>query len=494
MIERTFIDKQNTIFRDSDDNFGLNPILMLCTGETESRALIRFDIERLRKMHEDGDLGNEANVAEHTLKMYNCGSLDEEKYGRSFISTNISGTIVRNTSFTVVALRMLQSWDEGVGFDSSSDVWLQGGTCVSDRGSNWYHAKTGLDWRKYTYNSENGRYEFSLDEDNVPYTTEGVYSDDFIIGQYDKYMNNDDSSLVVGIQKFDHGNEDLSMDISRYINGCINGEFDNNGILLALLPMDYEVEKGYTMYTGFFGKRTNTFYLPFLETYVDNHIDDKRDDFKCGQDNKLFLYTKFGCQTVNLDSNPVCEIEGSEYQSEKLRKGVYFVTVNIPSEDEDGESNANRWITDKWKGLSINDIKHKDVESEFLTKEPDDDFSISSNENFEEEPYFIISGIRENEKVSHNEFERKVTVTAKIPYTGLKKRLSGNLLYRLYVNDGAKNIYVTRWDNADMANDCSFVIKPNQLVPQEYHLDIEYDDKIKENALTFTIRGSLDKS
>lgn len=56
MIERTFIDKQNTIFRDSDDNFGLNPILMLCTGETESRALIRFDIERLRKMHEDGDL------------------------------------------------------------------------------------------------------------------------------------------------------------------------------------------------------------------------------------------------------------------------------------------------------------------------------------------------------------------------------------------------------------------------------------------------------
>lgn len=284
------------------------------------------------------------------------------------------------------------------------------------------------------------------------------------------------------------------MDISRYINGCINGEFDNNGILLALLPMDYEVEKGYTMYTGFFGKRTNTFYLPFLETYVDNHIDDKRDDFKCGQDNKLFLYTKFGCQTVNLDSNPVCEIEGSEYQSEKLRKGVYFVTVNIPSEDEDGESNANRWITDKWKGLSINDIKHKDVESEFLTKEPDDDFSISSDENFEEEPYFIISGIRENEKVSHNEFERKVTVTAKIPYTGLKKRLSGNLLYRLYVNDGAKNIYVTRWDNADMANDCSFVIKPNQLVPQEYHLDIEYDDKIKENALTFTIRGSLDKS
>ena len=48
MVFRTFLDKCNTIVKGSNDNFGLNPILMLHYGGLVSRILIHFDIEELK--------------------------------------------------------------------------------------------------------------------------------------------------------------------------------------------------------------------------------------------------------------------------------------------------------------------------------------------------------------------------------------------------------------------------------------------------------------
>ena len=47
MVFRTFLDKCNTIVKGSNDNFGLNPILMLHYGGLVSRILIYFDLEEL---------------------------------------------------------------------------------------------------------------------------------------------------------------------------------------------------------------------------------------------------------------------------------------------------------------------------------------------------------------------------------------------------------------------------------------------------------------
>ena len=75
MVTRTYIDKNNTIIKDTFINTGRNPIAELWYGGKASRAdytrhLLYFDIADLQDRYAKGELGNLSNV-HHTLKMCN---------------------------------------------------------------------------------------------------------------------------------------------------------------------------------------------------------------------------------------------------------------------------------------------------------------------------------------------------------------------------------------------------------------------------------------
>ena len=257
MVTRTFLSKCTTIFMDSEDNFGLHPIGMLNRGLIVSRALIKFDTDKISSRMLDGTYLNRNNL-KHVLKLYNCGSIDNKKFGNPIPSNDYNGEKIRNTSFSIIVFPIPKEWDRGVGFDNSDDIWFVGNSKKSTQGCNWYQAKNGVLW------------------DN-----EGIISTDQLRVEYTKYLNGEDS-IIIASQHFDYGNEDFSIDITDYVNDIVDGKIKDNGLCICFAPTDDADDDKITKYTGFFTDKTNTFYEPYLESKYDEIIFDDRNNFKIG--------------------------------------------------------------------------------------------------------------------------------------------------------------------------------------------------------------------
>ena len=74
----------------------------------------------------------------------------------------------------------------------------------------------------------------------------------------------------------------------------------NDGICLSIEPQldgesieeyDYSIEG--TKYVGFFNNKTNTFFMPYVESRCEEYICDNRYNFTIGQTNKLYLVLIF---------------------------------------------------------------------------------------------------------------------------------------------------------------------------------------------------------
>ena len=180
MVTRTFLDKCTTIFSGSKDNFGLNPIGMLNYGPSVSRCLIHFDMENIEKMDGSG--------IKHTLKLTNCGSLDKDSLNSKPAPSTMIFDRERATSFDIIAFRMPEFWDGGRGFDNSDDFWFVGKKVVSQHGANWYYAYDGKEW---------GR---EIDEHGHIIPVEGVYDNETLEAEYEKYSRGEDS-IIIGRQR-----------------------------------------------------------------------------------------------------------------------------------------------------------------------------------------------------------------------------------------------------------------------------------------------------
>jgi hypothetical protein len=199
----------------------------------------------------------------------------------------------------------------------------------------WYNGETNKPW----FDEEN--------EDPALGYGPGVYNDTYLYNQYKKYLNGEGSDIIIGTQHFDYGAENFEFDITDYVNKVLSGELINHGLGLAFSPdyeqYDYLNDKVFTparsfkacevsgvvpqYYIGFFTNHTNLFFEPYMESDYDVHINDDRQKFFRGKENKLYLYCNVGGDLVNLDELPVCTIEGVEYPVQQTTKGVYYATV-----------------------------------------------------------------------------------------------------------------------------------------------------------------------
>jgi hypothetical protein len=96
-------------------NTGLNPVTELFYGgaigqQQYSRFLFHFDETRLKAMYNDGTF-TDLSKLKHTLRLTNTGSFDKE-----LLNTNM-GSKERTTSFDLIAFKVQQPWDNGVGYD-----------------------------------------------------------------------------------------------------------------------------------------------------------------------------------------------------------------------------------------------------------------------------------------------------------------------------------------------------------------------------------------
>ena len=462
MVTRTFLDKSTTIKRNCIENYGLHPISYLGYGLGVYRSLLHFSIDKIKSLIEDGTYTDTSKVTHH-LKMKNCGSIDTHSFFADKALKNFIGGKERATSFDVILFKVNKHWDEGVGFDNVSDFWETGKGAVSEDGATWYNATTCELW-----------------------DTDGIYTANYISSEYEKYVEGSGSSIIVGAQHFDHGNENLDIDITGYVQELLNGE-ENYGLCLAFIPAYESLQRDKTEYVAFFNNKTNTIFEPVVETRYNCKISDDRMAFYLNKDNKIYLYSYIGGKLENLDEIPNCCIDDEYVFVEQESKGIYAAQIKLSAK----EYKKDMIIYDKWMNLSYQGEEIEDVELEFVTKSSTDFFAVSNEVSKPRILNPIISGINENEKLNRGE-ERIVKLYFREPYTAKDFYLLDNCQYRIYVMDGDKEVTIVDWDNINKMDKCNlFVIKTDEFVPADYRVDIKAEFggniKIYKNELHYTI-------
>jgi hypothetical protein len=464
MVIRTLIDKCTTIVKDSNDNYGLNPIIMLNYGYITSRALINFNIDKIKEAFGNKEYEISNNV-KHTLHLTNCGSIEERKFHKYITSDDINTVKKRAVSFDIILFKIPYQWDRGVGFDNSNDFWIRGDAATSTDGCNWFNCMSGIKWN-----------------------TEGIYSKDELCTEVDKF-NNKEESQIIGIQHFDIGSEDLSIDITDYVDDLIDGVELNYGIGIAFSPYCEDMETKITKYVGFFSDKTNTCFTPYIESRTIEAINDSTYNVLLNKENRIFLFSNFYGEYKDLDELPICTIDNSNYEVHHFDKGIYYANIKLSRDDffEDAIYDI------KWSNLYYNGEELPDETREFATGKEERHLSIGNIVSKPPKYSVVINGISNREKLNHGEI-RGLYVHFRQPYSNVTILPNKNTYYRLYIMSGEKEYTVIDWDFVNtIAKDGIFYVKTDELLPNHYLVDIkttiDNETRIFKRELEFDIVG-----
>jgi hypothetical protein len=456
MLIRSYIDKNNTIIKNTQINTGRNPIAEIYYGGKDTTAdytrhLLYFDVTDLQNRYTSGELGDLSKVV-HTLRMTNSSFFDKDLQAQKLLDGK-----QRTSSFDLVLFRVNKEWDEGCGYDYQQLLSFESEDNITfvESASNWLNSETTTQW-------DDG----------------GVYS-------------GSPSGITVATQHFDKGNEDISMVITDEVNSLITGGTTNYGYGVAF-ERDLELLiKNPSQYVGFFTRHTQTYYEPFLETVYNDPIRDDRKNFYAGKTNRLYFYVNVGGQPTNLDNNPSVVIKdsnGSTFsaitsaQTIQTTTGIYYVDVFVPITQENCVL-----FTDTWGDIKINGIDRPDVTLDFEIKSDDIYYNFGDSESLPIEYEVSLSGIKRDEKIKRGD-KRKVFVNARLPYTINQSSVIDGLQYRLWIREGTTQVNVIDWEDVNRAFLRNyFILDTSWFIPNEYYIDI----KLTSNELVKTYTTKL---
>jgi hypothetical protein len=255
--------------------------------------------------------------------------------------------------------------------------------------------------------------------------------------------------------------------------------------------MNETVDTTEVNYTNFFNNNTNTFFKPYILSKSRKPIRDDRYNFILGRENKLLLFVQIGGVLTNLDELPVCTINEVNYPVKQVKKGVYEASVKLNS----GEHKKDEIIYDIWSNIKVNGELFDDVEMEFVTKSKDLHFRIGGVDDVSNKFNPVVQGVNDNE-VIHFDEEREVKVYFKRNYTRDVYKIVENAQYRIYINDGKRELDVLEWDNINIYSDYNtFTIHANDFLPGKYFVDVksQMDNEIKvfKKVLQFEIKDNI---
>lgn len=440
-VLRTYFNKNNTIVRNTLLNTARNEVTELFYGgdstQRWSRFIFHFDTDRLEQLHSGGTFPDLTKM-KHTLKMTNTAS-----FQNSLLNGHRPGNKVRTSSFDLILFKINQEWDEGVGYDFTYHVPLEGDISISTNPSNWIYSKTNTEWN------------------NGP----GIYT------------GTPSSNIIVNSQHFDKGNENIEMDITDEVNSILTGD-TNYGYGIAFARDIETLTTDQLQYVGFFTKHTHQTYEPFVETVYEETIKDDRHNFFLDKPNKVYLYSNLGGEPTDLDQKPEVDVHDHEenlfasYSQSAVThvtKGVYSIDITVPS-----TAYTDCFIfNDTWKNIKVNGIDRPDITLDIPLKAADQYFNIGSNDELPTQYTFTVSGIKSDERIVRGDV-RKVFVHANIPYTVEQKEVIDKLQYRLYVKEGRTEHTIIDFQDVEMANNYNFfMLDTASLIPNTYYIDIK---------------------
>ena len=467
MIRHFFLDKTNTIIENSTQNTGLNPILTISYGNGLMRGLIHFNMDDIKSLIDDKTFANIEKL-HFTLKMTNCFSVA----GAPF---NIDGK-KRATSFDLMLFKLPCNFDAGRGFDYINDFWVSDKKNLSTDGSSWYSSKTKVPWIEHDK-------EYNQEEDKG-----GIYSMERLLEEYNKYINNEET-IIVGLQHFDFGYENLSIDITKYVLDSLKSG-DNFGLGLSFTPkyeMTFTEEPNFV---SFFTDNTNTFFHPYVEVEYKEYIIDRRNCYTKNTNDKLYLYVVNDGLFENLDNIPSCSINDCDVEVKQASKGVYYAQIS----NKNMELMEDVIYYDRWSNLSINGELFDDIEMEFYVNKRSHRMRIGNMVKVNKNLHPNIYGINDGEELNREEI-RCVIVDIVEKYISETNNIT-SAKYRLYVKDGDREIDVINYHPIELSSDGNFFnIYTMDLIPNEYFVDIQisYGNEIKtfKKILRFSIINNI---
>lgn len=439
-VYRTYFDKNNTIIKNLEVNTGRNQVSELYFGEKVSRFLFYCDFNEIKKMVDEKQIIIN-DKTKHYLKIKNTSNFDISKYLSEDNNLQFSGNF-RAASIDLELKEFTEFWDEGMGYD-----FVQSET-------------TNEQNRDYSLEPSNWFYGTLLTPFNVSGGTLGV---------------------TIGSQHLSLGNEDISIDITDYVNNFISsGNTDYQGFCLKYTD-EYENASfvdDRTYVLGLFTKYTQTFFEPYIETTYDDFVNDNRNEFFINKMNRLYLYSIIDGNYENLDEVPVVTINnnivisGVTHQS----KGIYYVDVFGDPELFDTYVEYNDiWSNIKYGGISLDPIKMR-----FVPYEASQYYNISEHIDDPIRYGISTSGIKHGEKLIQGE-NKKIFINLRKPYTVSEKDVITNCFYKLYVKQGNNIVTVLDWQPINKSSNTNyFNINTTWLIPQVYYVDI----MVKRNGET----------
>jgi len=292
---RAFADQDTSIFEQSlTSNVGLAPILQLQNifddvqnKKLFSRILVRFGLSSLTSnivSKTYPDPRSNSSVSAY-LYMFNAPHGDEQA-----------------ESFDIEMYPLTQTWDEGSGLDLD--------TLTETGYANAVSAQSTVPWS----------------------TTGGTYQVDA-------------SSATM---HFNHGEEDLKLNITTLFNDWLNGASSNYGVILKMSTAQ-EAKTGSNSalniyYKKFFGRETNTHKKPYIQLEWDGSIKDDRNAVEFDTTANLFFYNIKRGYLQDLNSTgdfpgyiSISGLTGSSWSAiqtslsaERKEKGVYRCNFTLP--------------------------------------------------------------------------------------------------------------------------------------------------------------------
>jgi len=499
-IFRTYFSKDTVIIRDSCVNTGRNPIIELFHGGSTnvnnlkySRYLFNVDLTELQDKLTNKEIS--LSSLTHKINLTNTSCFDEELFCKTYCGS--FGEVKRAVSFDLILFKVPESWDEGNGYDyvEAKSLCDVANKVFCESPANWLDRQTGQSWLE-----------------------EGVYDGDPTLYTGGFTANTATTeNLVIDTQHFDHGNENICLDLTTYINGLLfSGETEVN--LGIAFEYSEEVAPSYDVcYTGFFSKDTNTVYEPYLETSFDNVIIDDRDNFFLDKENTLYLYVNAGGEAVNsqisgvtiYDQNDNIYLQIPPSGITQTTTGVYSVTFTV-SGDTSKDICGNIQFRDVWEDVTISGKNLGDVELEFIVKESGKYYNIGATNaattnglgvglatNKSIYDYGLsFSGIRRQEKIKRGD-TRRINVNVLVPLKIDQTETIGKIYYRLFIKEGRTQIEYTDWSLVNKTPDGNyFIMDTSWLIPNDYFIEfkIESGNEVRtyEDIINFEIVSEKD--
>lgn len=454
---RSYLSKTNSIITNNLTNNAQNPVAEISFGSLEqrvSRLIFDVDLNELMDKINKGLIIPNTGMT-HTLHFTNTISYAQQYIGKK----SYSDSIERASNFNLELFNINEEWDEGNGYD-----FIYNDTLVPNaiqQASNWKYRITDTEW-----------------------STAGIYNT---------------GTTIIGLQRFEKGSENLSIDITDYINQRIIGSgntYSGNSYGLGIKFLDNFEERitEFTQAVAFHAKNTNTWYEPYVETVVDDTIIDDRNYFYLDKDNELYLYVNIGgieqninVSTVNIydyEDNLINTYSGASITN--VSKGVYKIVLNI-----DSEIYPDAVIfRDEWN-LTINGRTSQHTGEFYLISQNKYYTFDQSNQIDFNNYFFYFWGISEKENIVAGNL-RKIKLTIKELYANQNNFLPLDLEYRLFTTIGSKyEIDVIPYSKINRTSSgYEFNIDTSWLIPQDYKLQIRmkngnyYENK---QTVSFTV-------